>query len=482
MCSKNEPTRKFSNYSGRRNNRSFNFTCSLIICLSESEHPLHTLLYASALASHPCGFCNCKFFKLNSQMGSCLSSTAPPEQTYDENASSNNHNNNKEIGKTNTMVPIKAGHSDYELAISIQNGLYGSLSSSNDINSMVPGPMLNNIQSASKSVELEDIEVQCVKKNEHKPNHNTEELFTEYAPSIFSKLRESFNVSDADFLSILTGDNNGLISFLSNSKSGQYFFFSNNSQFIIKTMNKSELELLLQILPSYYQYMVNEPNSLIARFYGIYTLNKFKINNKSSKDISFLISNNVFYSKRNMTLKSQYDLKGSLQGRKTNEIKARSGSILKDLNFIEDDVRMEIARNNKAKIFHEQIFKDCQWFEKHSIMDYSLLVGIADNPDINVNNNSQHINHADMDDIKCVEQHNDNNNKNIFYQYHGGMLSDDRKVIYFIGIIDILQKYNKKKKVAGFVKGIKYDQITLSTVPPDMYAKRFCEFFKDRVY
>merc|ERR1719150_1136787 len=103
-------------------------------------------------------------------------------------------------------------------------------------------PKENAFKTQSKSIEEE-----CSFKFDHKLNgDDKEEIFTEFAPEIFTKLRTSFNITDDIYLSILTGDNNALLSFLSNSKSGQYFFFSNNSQFIIKTMSKSELEFLLQ--------------------------------------------------------------------------------------------------------------------------------------------------------------------------------------------------------------------------------------------
>eukprot|EP00727_Mastigamoeba_balamuthi_P010727 m51a1_g6277 hypothetical protein (1435) ;mRNA; f:187105-193505 len=44
---------------------------------------------------------------------------------------------------------------------------------------------------------------------------------------------------------------------------------------------------------------------------------------------------------------------------------------------------------------------------------------------------------------------------------------------YYLGIIDILQKYDAKKKIAFFAKSLKYDKDLLSTVDPEYYAKRF---------
>jgi len=45
--------------------------------------------------------------------------------------------------------------------------------------------------------------------------------------------------------------------------------------------------------------------------------------------------------------------------------------------------------------------------------------------------------------------------------------------IYYIGLIDFLQKYNKKKKLAGFAKSLKYEKEELSTVDPVFYMERF---------
>eukprot|EP01083_Nonionella_stella_P113037 333073_1 len=386
-------------------------------------------------------------------MGNCNnclggSSAFQPDTNTD---GKNNDENTKTEPTTVAMTEITTDHADYQLATSIQSGIHGCLSS---------GDLQIN-RNRSKTMEQE-----CTETLDHKVNSSSsEELFTEYAPVIFAKLRKTFNMTNDTYSSILTGDNNALLSFLSNSKSGQYFFFSHDSQFIIKTMSSSELEFMLSLLPSYYQHMVDQPNSLIARFYGVYRLNKFKINH-SNKDISFLISNNVFYSPKNITIVQQYDLKGSTQGRETDDVRKKSGAILKDLNFMKDEVRLHMSKDNKATLFHEQIKNDCEWFAKHLIMDYSLLVGIAN---------------VDVGKAMNGSESESKEKGNIFCDYYGGNLSDDGKEIYLIGIIDILQKYNKKKKVARFVKGIKYEQSTLSTVPPDVYAKRFCDFFKDKV-
>mmetsp|Transcript_31566 Transcript_31566/g.51100 ORF Transcript_31566/g.51100 Transcript_31566/m.51100 type:complete len:404 (+) Transcript_31566:31-1242(+) len=373
---------------------------------------------------------------------------------------------NKSNKSQSLMSPITAEHRDYNLSLSIQNGLRESLSAT-------PSPAAANGDACTAENDTIALQTsQCAQRTKHELKsdgvHSVRSLsFTEYAPNIFSTLRQHFGINhDSEFLSVLTGDNNALLSFLTNSKGGQFFFFSGNTQFIIKTMSKSELQFLLDILPFYNQYMLQETQSLIARFYGVYTLHQFRISNHKTLDISFFISNNVFYSSEpRIEIERRYDLKGSTQGRRTEHAKAIDGHILKDVNFIEDGVRLRISKHRscRGKLLHDQIEKDSKWLEQHLIMDYSMLIGIAHNTK-----------HKVYDDTNV-------NTKSVFYEYHNGMLSDDATEIYFVGIIDMLQKYNKKKKAAHLVKGIKYETEKLSTVPPNVYAERFRQFFKDCV-
>jgi 1-phosphatidylinositol-4-phosphate 5-kinase len=56
----------------------------------------------------------------------------------------------------------------------------------------------------------------------------------------------------------------------SQGKSGSFFFFSHDRKFIIKTMFQAELDVAMQKLQNYCEYISSNPDSLIARIYGIY--------------------------------------------------------------------------------------------------------------------------------------------------------------------------------------------------------------------
>ena len=84
------------------------------------------------------------------------------------------------------------------------------------------------------------------------PAHNMRDFkFKDYCPQIFRQLREWFGISTQQYLVTICGDFN-LLEFISNSKSGQFFFFSHNSQFIIKTMTRTESIFLRKVLPQYF--------------------------------------------------------------------------------------------------------------------------------------------------------------------------------------------------------------------------------------
>lgn len=56
--------------------------------------------------------------------------------------------------------------------------------------------------------------------------------------------------------------------------------------------------------------------------------------------------------------------------------------------------------------------------------------------------------------------------KAFFESQEGGLVSSDGSCIYYMGIIDILTVYGKKKALENFGKSIIYNKNTISCVPP----------------
>nr|XP_029145403.1 phosphatidylinositol 4-phosphate 5-kinase 8 isoform X2 [Arachis hypogaea] len=95
---------------------------------------------------------------------------------------------------------------------------------------------------------------------------------------------------------------------------------------------------------------------------------------------------------------------------------------------------------------------------------------------------------------KVEEDHssnNNNNNKKKKKKKVEGRDDDDEEeaelfevydVVLYMGIIDILQAYNLRKRVENAYKSIKFDPLTISVVQPNLYAQRFINFSQNKVF
>ncbi len=184
------------------------------------------------------------------------------------------------------------------------------------------------------------------------PAHKARDFrFKDYHPQVFRNIREHFGIDAAEYTMTVT--DNQYLEFISNSKSGQFFFYTHNKQFMIKTMSKEECKFLRRILPDYYNYVSKNPNTLLTRYYGIH-----RVKPSGGKKIRFLIMGSVFFTEN--FIHENYDLKGSTIGRSaTDKEKQQEVPVYKDLDFLERKVRIRIAPST-AKIFVDQIEKDAK--------------------------------------------------------------------------------------------------------------------------
>ena len=103
--------------------------------------------------------------------------------------------------------------------------------------------------------------------------------FKDYAPLVFRGLRARFGIDPSDYLNDLCGDFN-YIEFISNSKSGQFFFYSYNGKLMIKTQTSVESKFLRRILPRYYVYVMKNSNTLLSKFYGMHRVKMHHLKKK----------------------------------------------------------------------------------------------------------------------------------------------------------------------------------------------------------
>lgn len=229
-----------------------------------------------------------------------------------------------------------------------------------------------------------------------------------------------------------------------NSKSGEFFFFSGDSRYLVKTVSAAEGELLFKMLPGYAGHMRDVPRSLIVRYAGLY---RVELQDGQTSWITVMCS--VFEPGRPIHL--SYDLKGSLHGRKKKE-KEKVG---KDQDWVEsgqclnllDDVRREFCAVQE---------QDAAFLMSYGVMDYSLLVGIHN-----------------LDEGAEV---------GMGWRSDGpGLWAVTGKHLYFAGMIDFLIAYDMKKQGEHIVRVLQDHGHDASCVDPVTYARRNVMFIREYV-
>jgi 1-phosphatidylinositol-4-phosphate 5-kinase len=272
--------------------------------------------------------------------------------------------------------------------------------------------------------------------------------FTDYAPVVFQRLRNYFGVANNDYTkslgvekivqSLMANEFASLSGQCSSGKSGSFFFYSEDGLFMLKTITESEYEFIRRVLPDYYFHMINNPNSLLTKFYGLHKIT-------GNNPLYFLVMGNLFTN--SYEIHQKYDLKGSTYGRKTNP-EADKSIARKDLDF---KSKISIGTDRKQSLI-SQIDSDTELLQRLEIIDYSFLLGIHE-----------------------LDQHTPEKHLNLSLNQRnaGIVLSNFKKELYFIGIIDFLTRFNIKKKFEHFVMGTLHGKEEVSCIPPLKYRKRF---------
>jgi len=361
--------------------------------------------------------------------------------------------------------------------------------------------------------------------------------FKTYSPGVFKRMRRHFGINDADYMLSLAGDFN-YIEFIANSKSGQFFFYSHDGRYMIKTQTHEESRFLRKLLPQYYAHITRHPNTLMTRFYGMYRVKMKFIHRK----IHFVIMASVFDTPLPVHL--QFDLKGSTVGRHTSAADKEAGKVQKD-NDLTSSGR-KLALGDHRQLFLDTIEADSRFLAENHIMDYSLLVGIHEPHSVQAPLRNQSVRltkdytetksendgrpaassvasataAADAEDdvtlprqssaVEAYDEEKEDGPAAAGAAAAAGPPASPRAVsgeapglasvwassdsggfeargeggrrtgeVYFMGIIDILQVYNASKRAEHFFRGLTHDRSKISAVDPRSYARRFVQFLTE---
>mmetsp|Transcript_29398 Transcript_29398/g.70690 ORF Transcript_29398/g.70690 Transcript_29398/m.70690 type:complete len:473 (-) Transcript_29398:407-1825(-) len=285
--------------------------------------------------------------------------------------------------------------------------------------------------------------------------------FKEYAPEVFLKLRNHWGISQADYIQSLASEELYL-DFQSNSKSGQFFFFSDDKFFMIKTLTPQECIWLQECLEKYYNHNMKYEATLLVKFVGLY---RIKVPRRKSRrgyrKTHFVVMRSTFDTV--LPMHKKFDLKGSHVGREASESdKKKLFPVLKDKDLENSGVMLHLGANNYKEKMMKQLEVDCELLTSLNMMDYSLLVGIFDK--------------SRVDPTYGIDDHT---LREILAQdncLHFTDRLDDHGLIYFMGIIDFLQHYNANKRFETIAKSVVNDSKEISSVKPSFYARRLVKF------
>ncbi|KAF2938436.1 hypothetical protein DAI22_03g118900 [Oryza sativa Japonica Group] len=406
---------------------------------------------------------------------------------------------------------IRKGHRSYSLMLNLQLGISYSVGKS----SALPFQKL----AASDFDPREKVWTRFPPEGSKftPPHHSVDFRWKDYCPAVFSDarhLRKLFGVDPAEYMLAICG-NDTLRELASPGKSGSCFFITQDDRFMIKTVKKSEVKVLIRMLRSYYEHVRQYKSTLLTRFYGTHCIKQ-----AGCPKVRFIIMGNFCCSE--YKIHRRFDLKGSSHGRTIDktERKIDETTTLKDLD-LQYAFRLQ-------RFWYEELMKqiqmDCTFLETQGIMDYSLLLGVHFRNDYSVSKIgiSQHIAfpkstgkrksfeggssfcelcfvESGCKDRDLIDSRKpfiqlginmpaqaersskkilDNfllNERHLFITPPSGGSCD---VYLFFGIIDILQDYDITKKLEHAYKSFQVNPDYISAVDPKLYSRRFQDFIR----
>ncbi|KAL7594221.1 hypothetical protein Lser_V15G28360 [Lactuca serriola] len=361
------------------------------------------------------------------------------------------------------------------------------------------------------------------------PTHQSEDFkWKDYCPMVFRNLREMFKIDAADYMMSICG-NDALRELSSPGKSGSVFFLSQDDRFMIKTLRKSEVQVLLRMLPDYHRHVRTYENTLITKFFGLH-----RIKPSSGQKFRFVVMGNMFCTE--LRIHRRFDLKGSSLGRSADKVEIDENTILKDLDlnycfYLEPSWRDSLL---------DQIKIDSKFLEAQNIMDYSLLLGVnyrapqqlkslmSYNQSVTADGLGIVAEEETLEDeispqgLVLVPRGSEDGSVVVGPHIRGSRLRSSATgdaevdlllpgtarlqiqlgvnmparaellpgveekqmfhevydVVLYLGIIDILQEYNITKKIEHKYKSLQFDSLSISAVDPTYYSERFLHFIQ----
>lgn len=324
---------------------------------------------------------------------------------------------------------------------------------------------------------------------------------TEHAPAVFHQIRLLAGVSGARVAAAFAVDPVGTASRASlveksQGKSQAVFILSEDKRFLLKSLNDEELDQLMSMLAPYLGHLRANPDTLLPWFLGVFSIRA------GSGTFHVVLMRNVFCTPDGARMDEQYDLKGSRLKRTVGERKINDiGVTYKDLDWQKFQHRMHLSARHR-RWFLEQIDIDTTFLKACNVMDYSLLLGVRRDVAGRLRQDPR---------CGCLQSRRRPCRLLIALlqalcggergrrpaaaaagiprrrhkQTLGGIASSDGHDVYYMGIIDVLQRWNFRKKSETVLKRVRHVSIaaepSFSCVDPTVYQRRLVRFMSSDV-
>ncbi|EQC41990.1 hypothetical protein, variant [Saprolegnia diclina VS20] len=279
--------------------------------------------------------------------------------------------------------------------------------------------------------------------------------FTDVAPLVFQSIRELFGIDAASYRDAFARSE-GLRECGLKGKSGNIMYFTHNAQFMVKSVPRSEFDVLRSILPAYYKYLVTHRATHLCRYFGCHSITL----PVGTRCMYFVVMQNLF---NEGPVHEVYDIKGNTDRRQAipdgdvervmQDTLARRciEPLMLDIDFSRIHRCMHLSDAN-ATAMQGQLKSDITFLAEQNIMDYSILVGVK---------------HLSGDEAPVAGLCNH-------------VPSKDLGDVYFVGIIDMLQQYSWRWAVQRWVLGtlLCKDTQDVSAVPARKYGARLLGFIR----
>lgn len=285
--------------------------------------------------------------------------------------------------------------------------------------------------------------------------------FWDCAPKVFDSIRRHFNI-DPQFYMESFDTSKILSEHISEGKSGNIFYFTANKQFMVKSVPKDEFDTLRAILPHYHRYLLSNPQSMLCRYFGCHSISL----PVGKRRMYFVVMQNLF---NEGPVHHRFDLKGNRDRRQainTSQVEsyiqmAKEQRVIKklmmDIDFRKFSGGICLSAAN-ASVLEGQLCDDIVFLASRGIIDYSILLGV------------RYLKSGErLPSIAAASQ---------------GIYGHDLDRIYYIGIVDMLQRYNWRWTVQRWFLGLLLckDTHDVSAVPPDLYGARLTDFVRSRLF